>query len=182
MKARRIAAAVIVLLFIAAAFLEEYKASFPRVSDAVAFDKDVSESLRVQGQELIPVYEIGSEAFYFGVNKELALVGIHAVKGLFGWKVKSRTTGTGFGLKEPWQKPLRGGSNENNIVFFGLADATAADAVLVNGERAAMVRLDAYLDRPEAKGLAVWYVKLKEKADRPVIEAVDREGNVVYKL
>ncbi|WP_239627397.1 hypothetical protein [Paenibacillus sp. H1-7] len=178
MKDRLAAVAVILILYSIIALAEQYRGSFDTIEEAIRNQAGVSETLQVQ--ELVPAFQSRDHALYFGVNSSQSIVGVYLTKTMFGWRVKSRTTGTGMELTSELQKPLGGGTIKDNELIYGLANANLVQEVRVNGTRAAIIPIDKYLPYPGAEGKAVWYLLFKKREASAVIEAFDYSGSRVY--
>lgn len=179
MKRRAILIGVIVAVLSVVYIIEETRLSFPTIEEAVRAQSGVMETLQVQ--EAFPVVERSDDAIYFGVNDSQSIVGIYLIKGMFGWKVMSRTSGTGMELTVELGQPIGGVSVDNHSIFIGIANSNIVSEVHVNGALATFVPLDKYLQHPGAKGKAIWTKLFPDKQGSGIIEAIDSSGRIVYR-
>jgi hypothetical protein len=173
---------IIVLTYGLFYFVSDYNRSFKSINDVLYNKEDSSNFMQIE--QIIGGSECGRKAFYFFLNKENQIVGVTLDKGIFGWKFKGSSTGTGLELdiEQKLSKASTGASNDSNKFYFGLTSFDNIEKIIINDtNEATLINLEDSLTYvKDIPNTYLWYGYFKEESAIYSVQVFDKQNNLIY--
>jgi len=179
---KRIILLIILFIYGFIYFVSDYNRSFKSITD-VLYNEEVPSNF-MQIKQIIGGSEYGRQAFYFFLNKENQIVGVRLDRGIFGWRFKGSSSGTGLEIdkKQILSKLGTGPTNNSNKFYFGLTSLENIGAIIINNTiSASLIKLeDRLTHEKDTPNTYLWYANFKEKSANNLVEVFDKQNNLIY--
>ena len=160
--------------------INDYRLSFDTVEEAISSKEHSTDFLEID--QMIGGTEYGNNALYFFLNKDDHIVGVSLDRGIFGWRYRGASSGSGLDITIGSTLSRNTTTTTSHTSYFGLTSYEEVDEIIVNGSHPAnLIHLEDHLDDVEdLQNSYLWYGIINEQSEDLTIEVFDKERELIH--